>query len=342
MALSTIDTLLALQGGGSHGALTWGVLERLLQEPRLRIRAISGTSAGAMNAVMLAQGLAEGEAPHASAVLAQYWEAIAHLGSCSPLRRPPAARLSGSWRVDQNPTFQWFDIVSRIWSPYQTNPLGYNPLRGILKERLDFELLNSDAAPRIYLTATNVRTGQARVFTQPEITIDAILASAALPTLFQAVEIDGDPYWDGGYTGNPSLFPLVRDFPGADLILVQANPFERAGTPRTARDVANRMNEITFNSALLKELRVAMHMRDRFGMGSANRLHRVLCDDTLTDFAPSSKLNTEAAYLQHLRERGFQRATHFLDEFGSSIGVAETFDPATLFDQTEPRMQAAE
>jgi len=329
--MSGTKILLALQGGGSHGALTWGVIDRLLETPRFEICAVSGTSAGAMNAAMLAQGLAEGGAEHATALLGQYWDEVAQLGFFSPFRRTPRARFLGSWALDQNPAYLWYDMMSRFWSPYQMNPLDHNPLRRILDDRLDLDLLNSDAAPRLYLTATNVRTGQPRIFTQPDLTIDTILASAALPTLFRAVEIEGDPYWDGGYTGNPALFPLVRDFPGADLILVQTNPFERNGTPRTAHDIANRMNEITFNAALLKELRAAQHLREKFGTGSAMRLHRVLCDDILNDFAPSSKLNVEAAYLSHLHDSGYARADRFLTEDGPRIGHEETFDPATLF-----------
>ena len=331
MTATKVDILLALQGGGSHGALAWGVLSRLLKEPNMRVRAISGTSAGAMNAVAMAQGLAEGGADRAIAMLDDYWSEVARRGLISPMRRTPQARFSRSWDLDHNPIYIWFDLMSRIWSPYQTNPLDHNPLRDILAKQLDLELINSAHAPRLYLTATNARTGQPRVFTQPGITIDAVLASAALPTLFRAVEIDGDPYWDGGYSGNPTLFPLVRDHPGLDLILVQSNPFEREGTPRTAREIANRINEITFNSALLKELRIALHARERFGGRSRTRLHRVLCDETLNDFAPSSKLNVEASYLRHLRDHGFGRAAQFLSEHGDRIGREETFDPATLF-----------
>lgn len=331
MAKTPTEILLALQGGGSHCALAWGVLDRLLEEPQLRVQAISGTSAGAMNGLMLAQGLAEGGSEQATAVLKSFWSEVARSALFSPFKRTLRERATDGWSLDYNPAYIWFDLIARIWSPYESNPLDHNPLREILTDQLDIELLNSERAPRLYVTATHVRTGQPRVFTQPDITIDTVLASAAIPTLFRAVEIDGEAYWDGGYTGNPALFPLVRDNPGKDLILIQSNPFERDGIPKTAREIANRMNEITFNAALLKELRIALHAREQFSGGSSTRLHRVLCDDTLNAYAPSSKLNVEAAYLRHLFQNGRSRAQAFLSEFGAFLGVKESFDPRTLF-----------
>lgn len=218
-----------------------------------------------------------------------------------------------------------------MWSPYQSNPLNHHPLKALLSHHLDLDALNSDAAPRVYVTATNVRTGLPRVFTQPHLTIDTLLASAALPTMFQAVEIDSEPYWDGGYSGNPSLFPLVQNHPDGDLLLVQTNPFERPDMPQTARDIANRLNEITFNTALLKELRAAMIYSGRHPSASATRLHRVICDDALAQYSPSSKLNVEWAYLRQLHAEGCARAEQFLTDHGDAIGTSATFDPASLF-----------
>ncbi|MFN3227703.1 MAG: patatin-like phospholipase family protein [Hyphomicrobiales bacterium] len=331
MAKPPIDIILALQGGGSHGALAWGVIERFLVQPELRIAAITGTSAGAMNGAMVAQGMAEGGADRAQKLLQIFWAEIAKHSLLSPFQRTAQDRATGDWSLDRNPAYVWFELITRIWSPYQGNPLNFNPLRDILTEIIDLDRLNADDAPRLYITATNVRTGQPTLFTQPNLSIDAILASAALPTLFHAVQIDGEAYWDGGYTGNPALFPVVRDLPGRDLILVQTNPFERDPLPKTAPEIANRLNEITFNAALLKELRVAVHARERYGSGSSTRLHRVLCDEVLTEYSPSSKLNGEGAYLKHLYDLGFQRAADFLFEHGTSLGVKETFDPSSLF-----------
>lgn len=332
MTKDKIQLLIALQGGGSHGALGWGVLDRLLDEDRFDISAISGTSAGAMNAAFFASGLAKNGPTGAKAALRAFWRAVSRLGSFSPIQRSGFAKASGNWSLDLNPAYLWFDLISRVWSPYQTNPMNHHPLKALLTELLDLGALNSDAAPRVFLTATNVRTGTARVFTQPDITVDTILASAALPSLFQAVEIDGDPYWDGGYTGNPSLFPLVQHQHGVDLLLIQTNPFERDETPKTARDISNRLNEITFNSALMKELRIAMHYRTLHPEHSRTRLHRVLCDADLAEFSPSAKLNVEWAYLDRLFERGRAQASGFLDTRGALIGHDATFDPAVLFE----------
>ncbi len=337
MAKDRVPLLIALQGGGSHGALGWGVLDRLLDEDRFDISAISGTSAGAMNAAFLASGIAKSGPTGAKTALRLFWRAVSRLGSFSPIQRSGFARASGNWSLDLNPAYFWFDLMSRVWSPYQTNPLNHHPLKALLTELLDLDALNSDAAPRVFLTATNVRTGTARVFTQPGITVDMILASAALPSLFQAVEIDGDPYWDGGYTGNPSLFPLVQHDGGDDLILIQTNPFERDETPKSARDIANRLNEITFNSALMKELRIAMHYRTLHPDRSRTRLHRVLCDADLAEFSPSAKLNVEWAYLDRLFEHGRAQASDFLEERGALIGHEASFDPAGMFeDMTHP------
>ncbi|BCP54225.1 hypothetical protein K32_28420 [Kaistia sp. 32K] len=246
---------LALQGGGAHGAFTWGVLDRLLEEPWLKIEAVSGTSAGAMNAVVMTSGWTLGGADGARAALHDFWERVAKAGTMSPLQRSPLDKIMGNWSLDGSPAFLTMDLMARMFSPYDLNPMGYNPLTDILAESVDFDRL-AKAPIKIFVTATNVRTGRGRIFRNKEITPDVLLASACLPTMFQAVEIDGDPYWDGGYVGNPTITPLIRESDALDTILVQINPRERPGTPRTASEILNRLNEISFNAALMKELRM--------------------------------------------------------------------------------------
>ena len=240
---------LALQGGGAHGAFTWGVLDRLLEEPWLKIEGISGTSAGAMNAAVLAQGLASGGVDGAKTALAQFWRRVSDAALISPFRRSPLDMLLGRWTLDTSPMFLTLDLMARIFSPYDLNPHGANPLREILARSIDFKHL-AEAPVKLFVTATNVHSGQGRVFRNAELTPEVLLASACLPTLFQAVEIDGEAYWDGGYAGNPTITPLIRECQSSDTILVQVNPVERPGTPRTARDIVNRLNEVSFNATL--------------------------------------------------------------------------------------------
>ena len=275
---------LALQGGGSHGAFTWGVLDRLLEEPWLRIDAISGTSAGAMNAAVLADGWTKGGASGARAALDTYWERVAAAAALSPLQRTPLDRLLGRWTLDTSPVFITFDLMSRIFSPYDLNPRGFNPLTAILNECIDFERLVQSPI-KLFITATNVHTGRGRIFRNAELTPDVLLASACLPTMFQAVEIDGEPYWDGGFAGNPTITPLVRESAAQDTILIQINPRERPGTPRSAAEILNRLNEVSFNAALMKELRMIALMRQMVDPGAgegarwaAMRTHRIMTE----------------------------------------------------------------
>lgn len=331
---------LALQGGGSHGALALGAIDALLGDDGLRIDAISGTSAKAMNGAILAAGLARGGPDEARADLHRYWRAVARAGAMSPYRRSPWARWTGSWSLDDRPSYLWLDALTRLASPYQLNPLGLNPLRDVLDRTLNLEALNSDAAPRLYVTATDLRSGLPRIFRQPGITLDALMGSAALPHVFQAVESEGFAYWDGGYVANPALLPLLRLHPGSDIVLVQTNPFRREEVPRTGRDIVDRLNEITFNSALLKELRVIAHHQR---LGASVRMHRIGADEELARFSPSAKMNVEWAYLTHLHGRGAELAESFLRMHRGTIGTASTFDPsAMLNDMIEPPLTATE
>ena len=209
-ALDTVLVDLALQGGGSHGAFTWGVLDRLLEEPRLKVEAISGTSAGAMNAAVLVSGFMQGGAEGARTALEAYWRLVADAARFSPLQRSPIDRLMNRWTLDTSPGYLTMDLMSRVVSPYSLNPLGVNPISDILRQSIDFAHLG-EATIKLFITATNVHTGRGRVFRNKEITPDVLLASACLPTMFQAIEIDGEPYWDGGFAGNPTITPLVRE-----------------------------------------------------------------------------------------------------------------------------------
>jgi NTE family protein len=322
---------LALQGGGSHGAFTWGVLDRLLEESWLRIDAISGTSAGAMNAAVLADGWTEGGAAGARAALDAYWDRVARAAVFSPLQRTALDRLLGRWTLDSSPVFIGFDLMARIFSPYNLNPRGFNPLESILQESIDFTRLVKSPI-KLFVTATNVRTGRGRIFRNAELTPDVLLASACLPTLFQAVEIDGEPYWDGGYSGNPTITPLVRESEAQDSILVQINPRERPGTPRSAGEILNRLNEVSFNATLMKELRMIALLRQVADPGSGEgarwagmRTHRIMTD-LMTDLGYSSKMNAERAFLTMLRDEGRRAASAFLDAHADDLGRRSTAD----------------
>jgi NTE family protein len=328
----------ALQGGGSHGAFTWGVLDRLLEEEWLRVEAISGTSAGAMNAAVLADGWTQGGAAGARAALDVYWKQVSQAAMFSPLQRSPLDRLMGRWTLDTSPLYLAMDMTSRVFSPYNLNPFGHNPLRAILAKSIDFERL-ARSPVRLFVTATSVRTGRGRIFRNSEITPDVLLASACLPTMFQAVKIDGESYWDGGYVGNPTITPLVRESDAHDTILVQINPRERMDMPRTASEILNRLNEISFNSPLMKELRMIALLRQVADPGRGEgarwagmRIHRIATDE-LAAFGASSKMNAEWEFLAMLKEEGRRSAGLFLAEHGEDLGKRSTDDIDALLEE---------
>ncbi len=327
----TVPVDLGLQGGGAHGAFTWGVLDRLLEEPWLSFDGISGTSAGAMNAVVMADGLAAGGPAQARAALEAFWRRVSDAAQLSPLRRGPLEILTGTWTLDYSPVFAALDMAARVLSPYDTNPMGGNPLRGILEESVDFARL-ATASTKVFVTATNVRTGRGHIFRNADLTPDVLLASACLPTLFQAVEIDGEAYWDGGYSGNPSMAPLIRECSSSDTILVQINPIERPGTPRSAREIHNRLNEIAFNSVLIKELQAGALLRHVTDPGpgeeavwAAMRVHRI-ASDVMLDLGYSSKLIAEWPFFVMLRDEGRKATQAFLDAHAGDLGVRSTLD----------------
>jgi NTE family protein len=322
---------LALQGGGAHGAFTWGVLDCLLEEPRLGIEGISGTSAGAMNAAVLAHGHAADGIKGARAALEDFWRRVSQAARFSPFQRTPLDMMLGRWTMDISPIFLAFDMAARVFSPYDLNPRGANPLRDILSECVDFAHL-AQSPIRLFVTATNVRTGRGRVFRNAELTPEVLLASACLPTLFQAIEIDGEPYWDGGYAGNPTITPLVRECASSDTVLVQVNPIERTGTPRTAREILDRLNEVSFNSPLMKELRMIALLRQVADTGgcegarwAAMRIHRI-ASSMMTELGYSSKLNAEWEFFCMLRDEGRRCAHAFLDDHLPDLGCRSTLD----------------
>jgi NTE family protein len=329
---------LALQGGGSHGAFTWGVLDRLLEESWLEIVGISGTSAGAMNAAVLVDGWTEGGREGARAALDAYWKRVSHAAKFSPMQRTLFDRMAGRWTLDWSPVFVTMDLMSRIFSPYDLNPHGFNPLRDILAESIDFTRLGRSSI-KLFITATNVRTGRGHIFRNSEVTADVLLASACLPTMFQAIEINGEPYWDGGFAGNPTITPLVRETEAHDSILVQINPRERPATPRSAAEILNRLNEISFNSPLMKELRMIALLREVADPGKGEgfrwanmRTHRIMTE-MMVDLGHSSKLNAEWEFLTMLRTEGRRAASEFLDAHADNLGHRSTTDIDVLLSE---------
>ena len=329
---------LALQGGGSHGAFTWGVLDRLLEERWFNIAAISGTSAGAMNAAVLADGWTEGGADAARHALDSYWRHVSRAAIYSPLQRSLVDRMLGRWSFDMSPAYIAMDLMSRVVSPYHLNPFGINPLRDIVAKSINFERL-ARSPILLFITATNVRTGRGHIFRNAEITPDVLLASACLPTMFRAVEIDGDAYWDGGFAGNPTITPLVRESDAHDTVLVQINPRERLNTPNSAAEIINRLNEISFNSPLMKELRMIALLRQVADPGTGEgarwarmRTHRIMTN-MLAEFGASSKLNAEWDFVSLLRDEGRRTASEFLDKHGHDVGVRSTADLDVLLEE---------
>jgi NTE family protein len=331
---------LALQGGGAHGAVTWGVLDRLLEDERIGIDSVSGTSAGAVNAAALAYGLHVGGRDGARQTLGRLWEEISSAGALySPLKRTPIEVAIG---VESSLSYRTFDYLTRAFSPYQFNPFDFNPLKDVLERVIDFSALRACKAHQLFLTATNVRTGKVKVFEARDATIDAVLAAACLPTLFKAVEIDGEHYWDGGYVGNPALFPFFYRSHAQDIVIVHVNPLEREEIPKSTDEIVNRINEISFNSSLLSELRAIGFVkklledgwiRDEYRDRLKNiRIHSIRSDEALEKFSVASKFNVELGFLQGLKERGRAIADAWLKKNYWRIGETSSVDIRALYD----------
>ena len=349
-ATKTIN--LALQGGGAHGAFAWGALDRLLEDGRLSFEGISGTSAGSMNAVVLAHGMLKGGRDAARAALADFWQAVAKAGErYSLVRVSPWDRLKGNhWNNDDSLSFQAFKAMTNAYSPYQLNPTNFNPLRNILIEQIDFEALNRYEGQKLFLSATNVQSGNVRIFQNPEITVDVVMASACLPFMYQAVEIGGHTYWDGGYMGNPALFPLFYRTDARDVLIVHINPIVRAGTPTTPHEIEDRVNEISFNSALIKELRAVAFVQKLIGDGWLKDeyrdqlkyvlIHSLRADDALADLSAASKLCTDWSFLQILRDRGREAMSVWLERHFDDVGKRQTVDLHAQFLDSGSEMRA--
>ncbi len=329
---------LALQGGGSHGAFSWGVLDMLLEDGRIEIEAISGTSAGAMNAVVLADGLARNGKEGAREALESFWLAVHKAAQGSPLQRSPWDILAGNWNLDYSPAYVFFDILSRIASPYDLNPLNINPLRTLLNEQVDFSRVRNCNEVKLFISATQVRSGKIKVFDHSELSVDSVMASACIPFVFQAINIDGEDYWDGAFMGNPALFPFINHCRSKDIVIVQINPMQREKTPTTARDILDRVNEITFNASLLKEFRAIDFVTRLLDTGSLQEsqykrlfVHIIEADQLLEPLGASSKLNAEWSFLQHLREIGRNQAEHWLADNFNNLGKKSTIDLRSLY-----------
>jgi NTE family protein len=322
---------LALQGGGAHGAFTWGVLDHLLADGRLRFDAISGTSAGAINAVMVADGLARGGPDVARERLAAFWRSASLGGDLPAGQRLAIERLFKVTPSDDSPMRVWMDAMARFLSPYDVNPLNINPLKQLVEKFVDFDAVRGGDLT-LHVAATNVFTGALRVFSRDEVTADAVMASACLPFLFRAVEIDGVPYWDGGYAGNPVVFPHFYNGETEDVLIVQINPVTRPHTPRSNREIMSRVNEITFNAPLLAELRAmealdAMIDDGRLAPGPGHngvprlRLHRIVLPHLGGGLdTQRSKAKTDYAFFQTLHKLGRRAARRFLVEHFYAIG----------------------
>ena len=332
---------LALQGGGSHGAFTWGVLDRLLEDGTLLFDGASGTSAGALNAAVLATGLAEGGREGARRALTAFWHDVSEqqspYGSCFGAWPVAPGSSLGAFNLESHPFYAWGSQMLRSFSPYQFNPLGTNPLRKVLERHVRLDALKKGALS-LYVIATAVRTGQPRVFTRHDLSVDALLASACLPQLFRAVQIDGQAYWDGGYSGNPAIWPLIYGTGALDVLLVKINPLVRPEVPDTAEEISDRINEITFNAGLIGEMRAIAFVQKLVEQGRVDpgeykhlRLHMVADEEGLAPLHPSSKLNTDRRFLDALFGLGRAAATRWLTVHRAHVGVRSTLDLKRTF-----------
>ncbi|MBL8710484.1 MAG: patatin-like phospholipase family protein [Rhodospirillaceae bacterium] len=329
---------LALQGGGSHGAFTWGVMHRLISEPRIYIDGLSGTSAGGMNAAVFADGFLKGKRQGAIDALEAFWMGVSGLNTMPRVLPRGLPGLSDGWNVDSDPTFMWLDHATRMFAPLQLNPMRINPLSDLLTDLVDFENLRRHPQVKLFVTASNVRTCRSRLFRTPEISVEALLASACLPLLFEAVEIDGEYFWDGGYLGNPAIHPLIHECDSSDVVIVQVNPMNRPDVPISARDILNRINEMTFNSSLVREMEGFATITRLIESGelqndryTAVRFHEISAEAELADMGALSKMNTERPFLEHLHQLGYETADKWIAENFDRIGWESTLDLTERF-----------
>ncbi len=322
---------LALQGVGSHGAFTWGVLDRLLEDERLMFDGISATSAGAVNAVVLASGLAAGGREGAKSALDKYWRRLSEMTSTGIFQPSLLDQISGNFGLDLSPGFMFVDALSHFFSPYELNPIKYNPFKDLLDEVVDFELLRQQTLTKLFLCATNVRSGKVKIFTSDELRSEHVVASSCQPIMMHAVEIDGEFYWDGGFMGNPAIFPVIYACEARDIVLVHLTPTERPGTPMTGTAIYSRMQEVAFNSSLMREMRAIAFVTDlidsgRMVDGKRMLIHAIDGEDIIATLSNSSKLNGNWGFLTYLHKIGRERADQWLEANFDQLGVETTVD----------------
>lgn len=329
---------LALQGGGAHGAFTWGVLDRLIRDRRIFIDGISGTSAGALNAAVFADGFIKGGRQGAIDGLHKFWKAVSDRamvpGANAMSRWFTGAGSAGSpWNVDNGPAFVMADYMSRVFSPYQINRLDLNPLRDILSELIDFEGLRGRTDVKLFVSATNVRTCKLKVFRTAEMYAATLLASACLPAMFQAVEFEGEYYWDGGYLANPAISPLIHECVSKDVVIVQINPMNRPDVPTTAREIMNRINEVSFNSTLAREMSGIATISKLIGEGKLRdtpfhqvNFHMIVAEEEMSRLGAASKSNADWDLLVYLHDLGFSTTEAWLAANYDRIEVESTLD----------------
>jgi NTE family protein len=322
---------LALQGVGSHGAFTWGVLDRLLEDERICFDGISATSAGAVNAVVLACGLASGGREQAKSALGAYWRRLSEMTSTGIFQPTVLDQMSGNFGLDLSPGFMFVDALSHFFSPYELNPIKYNPFKELLEEVVDFELVRRQKLIKLFLCATNVRSGKVKIFGSDELTANHVVASSCQPIMMHAVEIEGEYYWDGGFMGNPAIFPVIYACEARDIVLVHLTPTERPGTPMTATEIYDRMQEVAFNSSLMREMRAVAFVTDlidtgKMADGKRMLIHAIDGEDVIATLSNSSKLNGNWGFLTHLHKAGRERADQWLTANFDRIGIETTVD----------------
>jgi NTE family protein len=330
---------LALQGGGSHGAFTWGVLDRLLEHGGFEVEAIVGASAGAVNAVVLGCGLTTGGPEGGRKLLERFWHRTAEVARQGPFQPTPLDRLMNTGSLNFSPMWRLADMLSKLFSPYELNPSNQNPLRDLLVEVIDFDAMHRGAGgPRLFVCATNVCNGRLKVFEGAEITVDAVMASAALPFMFKAVEIDGQHYWDGGYSGNPPIFPLIYMGGGQDVLIVQINPINIAEVPTTARAILDHAATLSFNSSLMREMRAIKFVSDLIDRGELDAkkhtrmlIHTIDAEQELAAFDVSSKFNADLSFLRQLFDLGRAKADAFIVRHYNDIGARSSTDIVAKF-----------
>jgi len=329
---------LALQGGGAHGAFTWGVLERLLEDERLQIEGISATSAGAINAAVLAHGFLEAGRDGAVRALHSFWKRLSEVARLSPIKPTLIEQWLGLPNMDWSPGYLLFDLLTRVFSPHELNPFNWDPLRALLEQAIDFERLRRSPSPKLFICATNVRSGKIRIFDNEELSAEVLLASACLPVLQRTIEIGGEAYWDGGYMGNPALFPLIYNCSSRDVVIVQINPIRRKKLPVSARAILNRINEISFNSSLMREMRAIAFVTRLLDEGLLQEskmkkmlIHIIEAEELMAEFGFSSKLNASWDFLHKLRAIGQRRAELWIRENFEKLGSESTVNISERF-----------